>query len=78
MAFIQTFTFEEEMPVIINTDNISAILKSETGCVIYTVSGSCFDVKAGFEEVRDLLTVETRKAIKIDTGVVNVKVVNPH
>ena len=76
MAFIQTFIKDGKNPMIFNTDNITAILKSEAGTELYTVSGLRFDITADYEEVLSIMTAEAKKPQKIETGVLNVKVVN--
>ena len=75
---IQTMLKDSSLKAIINTDHISCVVATRLGCEIHLISGGVLDVLTDYDELEDILVKESRRKNKIDTGTVNVKILNPH
>ena len=66
--------------IMINTDNVNHIIQTVKGCDFHMIDGSVIETEADYENLIEIIVADEKKksVTHIDTGTINVKIVNPH
>ena len=79
MMFIQLIRTGDGKPCLVNTDHIDILVKAEEGTNIYFAGEEePFEVNNDYDQVADIIMAHEKKKTAIETGTLNVKIVNPH